>query len=132
MAMTLQEHIQYWTQSAGEDWLAAHSLLRDKHLVQAMFFIHLNLEKLFKANWILDNGESFPPMTHNLENLYAQTELELSASEIDLLKMVTTWNMEGRYQDYRNKLSKAYTFEYIQEKLLQIEALRKCLLERLP
>lgn len=90
------------------------------------------LQKLLKANWVLDNEESFPPMTHNLENLFSQTELELNAADIDFLKVVNTWNMEGRYQDYRNKIAKSYSMEYIQEKLPQIERIRTCLLERLP
>jgi len=130
--MTLQEHIQYWVRSSNEDWEASHFLLKGNHMVHAMFFIHLTLEKLLKANWILDNGETFPPMTHNLENLFAQTELDLEIKDVDLLKLINTWNIEGRYQDYRNKLSKSYTKEYIKEKLIHIEDIRKCLLERLP
>lgn len=130
--MTLTDHIHYWVRSAEGDWLASHSLLKDRHLLHAMFFIHLTLEKLLKANWVLDNGESFPPMTHNLENLFSQTELNMDAIDIDFLKIINTWNMEGRYQDYRNKIAKSYSMEYIQEKLPQIERIRTCLLERLP
>jgi HEPN domain-containing protein len=130
--MSLQDHVRYWVDSANADWSASQSLLENKHLLHAMFFIHLSLEKLLKANWVLDNGESFPPMTHNLENLYSQTELELEANNIDLLKLINTWNIEGRYQDYRNKLARSYTEEYLHEKLLRIETVRKCLLERLP
>lgn len=131
MTMTLKEHIYYWVNSASGDWDAAHTLLASNHVFHAMFFIYLSMEKLLKANWILDNGESFPPLTQNLENLYAQTEIELDASEIDLLKLVNTWNIEGRYQDYKNKLAKSYTLSYLKERLVKIETIRTCLLERL-
>ncbi len=130
--MTLPEHIHYWVRSAEGDWLASMSLFKHQHVPQALLFMCGTLQKLLKANWVLDNEESFPPMTHNLENLFSQTELELNAADIDFLKVVNTWNMEGRYQDYRNKIAKSYSMEYIQEKLPQIERIRTCLLERLP
>ncbi len=126
--MTLKEHIEYWKNSAMGDWNAAQSLIETRHLPQSMFIFYLSIEKLLKANWILDNGESFPPLTHNLENLYAQTEIELEANDIDLLKLVNTWNIEGRYQDYRNKLAKSYTYAYLSERLVKIDVIRKCLL----
>jgi len=132
MTMPLHEYVQFWILSAKGDWEASQTLIKDNHPKHAMFCIYLSLEKLLKANWILDNGETFPPMTHNLENLFAQTELDLEIKDVDLLKLINTWNIEGRYQDYRNKLSKSYTKEYIKEKLIHIEDIRKCLLERLP
>ena len=130
--MTLNEHILYWKNSSVSDWDAAESLLSARYVVQALFFFHLSVEKLLKANWILDNEETFPPITHNLENLYAQTEVDLEASQIDLLKLLSTWNIEGRYQDYRQKLARSYTIEYVKEKLPNIQIIRQCLLERLP
>jgi HEPN domain-containing protein len=132
MAMTLKQHILYWKNSSFSDWEAAESLLSARYVVQALFFFHLSVEKLLKANWILDNEETFPPITHNLENLYAQTEVDLDASQIDLLKILSTWNIEGRYQDYRQKLARSYTIEYVKEKLPNIQIIRQCLLERLP
>ena len=130
--MTLKQHILYWKNSSFSDWEAAESLLSARYVVQALFFFHLSVEKLLKANWILDNEETFPPITHNLENLYAQTEVDLDASQIDLLKILSTWNIEGRYQDYRQKLARSYTIEYVKEKLPNIQIIRQCLLERLP
>ena len=132
MAMTLKGHILYWKNSSVSDWEAAESLLSARYVVQALFFFHLSVEKLLKANWILDNEETFPPITHNLENLYAQTEVDLEASQIDLLKLLSTWNIEGRYQDYRQKLARSYTIDYVKEKLPNIQIIRQCLLERLP
>jgi HEPN domain-containing protein len=132
MAMTLKQHILYWKNSSVSDWEAAESLLSARYVVQALFFFHLSVEKLLKANWILDNEETFPPITHNLENLYAQTEVDLEASQIDLLKLLSTWNIEGRYQDYRQKLARSYTIDYVKEKLPNIQIIRQCLLERLP
>lgn len=132
MTMTKIDYILYWKNSAESDWVAAQDLLKLKHILHALFFIHLSLEKLFKANWVLDNDESFPPMTHNLESLYSQTEVELDGNQLDMLKLINTWNIEGRYQDYRNKIAKTYSETYVKERLPKIETLRQCLLERLP
>jgi HEPN domain-containing protein len=132
MTMTLHDHIQYWVKMAESDWEAAHSLLSSKHLIQSLFFFHLSIEKLLKANWIFDNGESFPPMTHHLESLYAQTEIQFSEKQLDMLKLVNTWNIEGRYQDYRQKLARSYSETYIRERLEVVQTIKACLLERLP
>jgi HEPN domain-containing protein len=132
MAMSSEEHILFWKNASLSDWDAASTLLNTGYIVQALFFFHLAIEKLLKANWILDNGENFPPLTHNLESLFAQTELNLDGNQIDLLKLLSTWNLEGRYQDYRRKLARTYTQEYVKERLPKIENIRLCLLERLP
>lgn len=130
--MTLQQHIHYWKNASNSDWEAAHSLLESGYILQALFFFHLSIEKLLKANWILDNEESFPPMTHQLEMIYSQTEMELNGDQLDLLKLVNSWNIEGRYQDYRQKLARSYTREYVKERLIKLNEIRECLQKRLP
>ena len=64
--MGKEEQIKYWVRSTDEDWETAKSLAGLGRNLHALFFMHLTLEKLLKANWILDNFGNNPPFTHNL------------------------------------------------------------------
>jgi len=130
--MTKQEHIQYWKNMAERDWLAVNSLFETKNYVQALFFGHLVIEKLLKAVWVKDNVENTPPLAHNLEYLYNQTNLEFPANLADELGIINSWNIEGRYQDYKDKFYKKCTREYTSEKIKSTNELRLCLLNELP
>lgn len=129
--MTKAEHIEFWKNSSNRDWESVNVLYNGKQYVQALFFCHLVLEKLFKAIWIKDNEENTPPFSHNLESLFNQTNLELDPVTTDFLSIANNWNIEGRYQDYKDKFYKKATKEYTFEKINEVEKLRKCLLENL-
>ncbi len=45
---------------------------------------------MLKAHWVKDNEESEPPRLHDLEFLYNQTELKLSADQVDLLGVMNS------------------------------------------
>ena len=129
--MTKTQHIDFWKQSALRDWDSVQVLYKGKQYMQTLFFCHLVVEKLIKAIWVKDNDENTPPFTHNLEQLYNQTELNINNSLVDLLPMINTWNIEGRYQDYKDKFYKRCTPEYTKEKLEQVVNLKECLIEKL-
>jgi HEPN domain-containing protein len=111
--MGKEEQIGYWISSADEDWEAIQFLTREKRLLHA------------------DNTEDFPPKVHNLEFLYDQINLELPNEWIDELRIINSWNIEGRYPDYRKKISKSVTEEYVNEKMKFVSKLRECLINNL-
>jgi hypothetical protein len=47
--MTKEEHIKFWTETAEKDWNAVENLVASKNYLHALFFAHLVLEKLTKA-----------------------------------------------------------------------------------
>ncbi|MDX1943062.1 MAG: HEPN domain-containing protein [Saprospiraceae bacterium] len=102
------------------------------NLVQALFFAHLVIEKLLKAHWIKQNKADFPPRTHNLEYLLAQTGLTMPVEDIDELRIMNAWNIEGRYQDYKDLIFKATTKEYIESKFEIVNRIRTWLIAQLP
>jgi HEPN domain-containing protein len=126
-----EEQIKYWIKSAEEDWLVAEDLIKLKRFLHALFLFHLVLEKLLKANWIYDNFGDVPPYSHNLEHIYSQTNAELSADDIDFIRSLNAWNIEGRYPDYQNKIHKLATKEYTLVKHKTVKRIKQCLLERL-
>jgi HEPN domain-containing protein len=130
--MEKSEMVAFWIKSAEQDWDAVQALFRSGNNMHALFFAHLTIEKLLKAHWVKDNAENYPPRVHNLEHLYNQTNLVLDSEQIDELRIITAWNMEGRYQDYRDRFYQLSTTEYTGKKLQIVEEIKKCLLEKMP
>ncbi len=130
--MTTAEVIEYWRKSADRDWKAVQDLMVSGNLIQALFFAHLVIEKLLKAHWVKDNEAALPPRTHNLEYLLSQTKLSMPMEEIDELRIMNAWNIEGRYQDYKDMLFKKTTKTYTTQKLKIVNKIREWLIEQLP
>lgn len=129
--MGKKEIIAHWLLMAERDWKSVLALHEASQHMHALFFSHLVIEKMLKAHWAKDNQESEPPRIHDLEYLYNQTELKLSADQVDLLGVMNSWNLEGRYQDYKDKFYKRTTKSYTEEKLKLVDNLRICLLSEL-
>jgi HEPN domain-containing protein len=129
--MGKEEQIQYWIKTAELDWTTAEDLMKLKRFIHALFFFHLVIEKLLKAHWVKDNAGDFPPHSHDLQYIYSNTEMELSADDVDELRALNYWNLEGRYPDYLNKISKQADENYTGAKYRNVKRIRECLLENL-
>lgn len=53
------------------------------------------------------------------------------ADDVDFLSVMNSWNIEGRYQDYKDKFFKKATKSYTEEKLKRVDTLRTWLLSEL-
>jgi len=129
--MTKQEHIHHWKESALENWETALYLLKGNQNMFALFAFHLVIEKLLKSHWVKDNEGNTPPRIHDLPELFKKIDLELDFDQTDYLGTINTWNIEGRYPDYRKKVNQMATQSYLQFHLPKLEALKTCLLEKL-
>jgi HEPN domain-containing protein len=129
--LTKQEHIKYWVETAEKDWDAVQGMYEVKTYLHALFFAHLVLEKLLKAHWVKDNEENFPPKIHNLLNVLAKTNVQLSDADKDFLATMNQFQLEGRYPDYKLELYKKYKSVKTKEILDEVNTIRKCLLKKL-
>jgi len=125
------EVIEHWIFTAERDWQSVRLLFEGKQFVHALFFCHLVIEKLLKAHWVRDNDERTPPRIHDLEHLYSEAELQLNVEQIDLLRVMNSWNLEGRYQDYKDKFYKNTTEEYTGKKISEVDKLKAWLLSEM-
>lgn len=129
--MTLQEHIQWWKHDALRSWETAVFNKNGNQFVFSLFAFYLTIEKLLKAIWIKDNGAEYPPRTHDLTVLYNQTELDLPNGWYDYLATINEWNIEGRYPDYKLKIYKRATPDYLQEHFEKLTKLKSILIENI-
>ena len=129
--MTKQEHIAYWVETSEKDWKAVKNMYKSKDYLQGLFFAHLVLEKLIKANWIKNNSGNHPPRLHNLISLCGKADLEFPEEEMIFLAMMNNFQLEGRYPDYLHNMYKVYKAKQTEPILKQVDKIRKCLLKKL-
>lgn len=90
--------MSYWYHSSLEDWKAYLALRKARRYAQALFFLHLTLEKLIKA-LIVSNAEDHAAMSHNLSYLVGKTTLQVSEQYLKYLSEISKFNMSSPYPD---------------------------------
>ncbi len=84
-----------------------------------------------KAQWIKDNEGNVPPKTHNLQHIASQTKLQFDENVYSYLAVISSWNTETRYPDYKLKMYKTATGEYNNVALIKVEKIKKWMLNQL-
>lgn len=98
IGMDVIEQIRYWLVSSQEDFAASESLLEKGHLRHCLFFAHLAVEKMIKAN-IVAVTKDIPPRIHNLVRLSQCAMLNLDEEQTNRLLEFGAYQLEGRYPD---------------------------------
>jgi HEPN domain-containing protein len=115
--MNMDKHIKFWIESSEDDFQAMIHLCKKGHNTWALFIGHLVLEKLLKA-WFIKKNSSNPPFIHDLVRLSEKGNLVLDDEQKDMLDTISTFNIRGRYDDYKkefyNKCTNAFTQEWVQ------------------
>ena len=103
--MTKKELISYWISSSDKDFSTMENLLKSQDNTWALFIGHLVIEKLLKA-YYLKTVDDTPPYMHHLLRLAEKTDLPLSEVQKDSLILLTTFNINARYPDYKQDFYK--------------------------
>lgn len=120
--MTQQEAVKRWQQSAREDIETARVLFDNKRYLYTLFFCHLSLEKMLKALIVARIDDAAPPI-HNLLKLAEIAGISGTPEQIERLKEITTFNIEARYDIYKDRLYKKAILSYTQQYLSLSEEL---------
>jgi HEPN domain-containing protein len=88
--------IDYWRNSAEEDWQVACDLVARDRARHGLFFAHLALEKILKAH-VCRVTQDHAPKIHNLITLLNLSKLNVQSDYFDTLSDMNAFNMEGRY-----------------------------------
>ena len=128
--MNIREKISYWRVSAENDWRVAVHLFDKGDFAYALFFGHLTLEKILKAIYVHDKEDN-PPRSHRLVYLAGKTDLELREEQVELLEIVTDFNLEARYPDEKFSFYKQCTKEFTIRYLDMIEEMKEWLLQKI-
>ncbi|MGA1839075.1 MAG: HEPN domain-containing protein [bacterium] len=128
--MTKNEIIEYWINSSDKDFAAMNHLFESQDYSWALFIGHLVVEKLIKAYYVKTISDN-PPRQHNLLYLAEKANLKLSEKQKDNLQLITTFNLNARYPDYKQEFYKKCTMEYTRNNLDRIKGLRSWLIKLL-
>ena len=128
--MDKKQRIGYWLDSASHDFDVAEILFQNKRYDWCLFIGHLVIEKVLKAFYVRDTGES-PPWIHNLIRLAENTTLNLSDEQKELLAEINQFNVEARYPDYKNSFYKLCTREFTEEYFTKTKDLYQWLLSQI-
>ena len=128
--MTKEERVQFWVESANDDWNVAQHLFEKGDYPYALFFGHLTIEKILKGIYV-DKFNENPPYTHRLVYLAEKIGIDLTEDQLELLETITDFNLEARYPDERFSFKKKCTQEFTQTYLHKIEEMRKWLSQKI-
>ena len=121
-----RKKINYWIPSADKDWIVAGHLFEKGDYPYALFFGHLTIEKLLKAIFVSKFDES-PPRTHRLVYLAEKIQLDVSPEKLEMLEIITDFNLEARYPDEKFSFFKKCTRQFTEKYLNKIEEIKKWL-----
>ncbi|MCK9414451.1 MAG: HEPN domain-containing protein [Prolixibacteraceae bacterium] len=114
--------INHWIESSDNDFKAMVDLYQTKNNNWALFMGHLVIEKLLKALYVKSKGE-FPPMVHDLRRICEKAEIDIDLSQQILLDSISRFNINARYDDYKQSFYQLCTDSFTAE---WIEKIKEC------
>ena len=102
--MKTLEKVSFWKESALRDVQTAERNYNFGDFHWCLFIAHLAVEKALKAR-IVSLGKEIP-ITHNLTKLAKEAEITLTSELIAQFDEITTYNIEARYDDYKQAFYK--------------------------
>lgn len=90
------KQIEYWKRGAEEDFVVAGELVEKGRYRHGLFFMHLALEKLLKAQVCKQTG-ALAPKIHNLIRLAELAQLRIPEEMRNSMAKLNEFNLEGRY-----------------------------------
>jgi len=119
--MKIEEHIQFWIDSADSDLDTAEALFAAEKYDWSLFLGHLVLEKALKAHYVKDNENQMPPRIHNLVKLAEKTQITVTEELKEFFDRVTDFNSEVRYPGYKREFQKKCTKEFCGKEFTKIQ-----------
>ncbi|MCL2603163.1 MAG: HEPN domain-containing protein [Defluviitaleaceae bacterium] len=113
--MTKKQHIDYWLHGATENIKDMKAAIKSKRRSMAMFCGHLAIEKTLKGlcavRGVIIQRE------HKLIKLAKECGLDstLTYDQREELQIITNFNIEARYDDYKMRFHATCTPQYVAE-----------------
>jgi len=130
--MTKEEKVQYWINLSDRDLQAADSLASGGHYLWAGFMCHQVIEKIFKGFYSALLDET-PPFRHELDLLAKRGGFYdmLDEEQIAFLDVLNPLNIEARYPEYKDRISKSFNGKICENLLKQVKTLQQWTKEKI-
>ena len=115
--------VQHWLDSADKNHETMIHLVDSKDYSWALFLGHLVIEKSLKALYV-KRLQKHAIFSHDLLRLSKKIDLELSEDFEEWLDEITTFNLNARYDNYKQDFYQLCTKEFADTWLDRIEKIR--------
>jgi len=126
----IEEIIDYWKDSSDQNYATMNNLLKSRDYSWALFIGHLVIEKLLKAHYV-KNQKKHALYTHDLLRLSSKCGLKVSSEFEEWLDDISTFNLNARYDNYKQDFNKLCTKEFTAVWVQRIEKIREWLIQEL-
>jgi len=122
--MTEQKIIDNLLLQAERDYLLSEKLFKDKDYTYSLFFGQQTIEKILKALVVKKKNVIYPPI-HSLVKLIEIAGININSKQIRELEEISSFNIEGRYDDIKFSFYKKATKIYTKDWFNKIKEYRK-------
>ena len=122
--------VQHWLDSADQDYKTMLHLIDSKDYSWALFLGHLVIERILKALYV-KKFQRHAIFTHDLLRLANIIALELTEEQQEWLDEITTFNLNTRYDSYKQDFYKLCTKDFTDTWISRIKTLEKWLKSQL-
>jgi len=123
-APSINKLIVHWIDGSDADHLVMMDLYKTKHYHWSLFIGHIVIEKLAKAVYV-KYQEKHPPLIHDIRRILEKTEVTLTENQILACDTISRFNINARYDDYKQQFYNLCTKEFTLEWIEEINNLRK-------
>ena len=118
-----EKQIGYWIESSDRDFKTMIDLVTTRNFSWSLFIGHLVIEKLLKALYIQKTNQ-FPPMIHDLRRICEKAGVQLTNEQIIQLDSISRFNLNTRYDDYKQAFYTMCTPEFTSKWIDEIKTIR--------
>ncbi|MBL1212846.1 MAG: HEPN domain-containing protein [Ignavibacteriae bacterium] len=112
--MDKEKTINHWISTSDKDFETMLHLYESKDFHWCLFVGHIVIEKLIKAGVVKSTGKH-APFTHDLRRLAKLSQVEFTTEHLVWLDTITTFNLNVRYDSYKEAFYKKCTSEFTSE-----------------
>lgn len=126
------DKVAYWLDLADYDLDTAEALYKTGRWLYVAFMCHQVIEKTLKAYWC-STREDAPPYIHNHIRLATGCDLYqlMNEEQRDFLDTVTNYNIESRYPEDKESLSRTLTERACREIIDETKLLQQWIKDKL-
>ena len=126
------DKVAYWLDIADYDLDTAEAMYQTGRWLYVAFMCHQTIEKTIKAYWC-GTQTTDPPYTHNHMRLAEGCGLyeQMSDEQRDFLDTITNFNIEARYPEDKEALSRMLTEEVCRNLIDETKKLQQWIKDKL-
>jgi len=120
----------HWISTSDKDFETMIHLYKSKDYHWSLFIGHIVIERLLKA-CVVKKTSNHAPFIHDLTKLAKISDLPFSEEHLDWLDTISTFNMNARYDSYKEAFYRKCTLEFTTEWIDNLKILQSWIKEKL-